>query len=142
MKSNYKYLDHTADILFEARAPTVEQLFEQCALAVEEAMVELKTVGKSKKQSIKAEGSTLEKLLFDFLNELVYLKDAEQFLGRNFDVSVVQTEVGYILKCNASGEKINTQKHHLKVDVKAITLHLFTVEKIKDGWKATVLMDI
>ena len=49
MKAFHKFFDHTADVLFVARADTLPQLFEQCAFAVEETMVEVTKVQPKKK---------------------------------------------------------------------------------------------
>ena len=46
MKPSRTYIDHTADILFKAEAPTLEELFVQCALALEESQVEINLIEK------------------------------------------------------------------------------------------------
>jgi SHS2 domain-containing protein len=33
-------------------------------------------------------------------------------------------------------------RHHQRADVKAVTLHDFSVERMEGGWKAKVLLDI
>ena len=53
MKPTYKFLEHTADILFQAKAETLGELFEQCALAVEESMIKLKQIQPKKEIKIK-----------------------------------------------------------------------------------------
>jgi SHS2 domain-containing protein len=40
------------------------------------------------------------------------------------------------------GELLHAARHHQRADVKAVTLHGFSVEKQDDGWKARVLLDI
>ena len=85
MKANYQYLEHTADVLFEAEAPSLGELFEQCGLAVEEAQVELKGFGTDNQKKIKGKNSKLEYLLFDFLDDLLFFKDSEQMIFSKFD---------------------------------------------------------
>ena len=46
------------------------------------------------------------------------------------------------MTCDAFGEKIDIEKHNPKVDIKAITMHMFEVKKTKNGWRAQVLVDI
>jgi SHS2 domain-containing protein len=142
MNPFHKFLDHTADVFFVARGNTLAELFEQCALAVEETMVELDKVKPSQKEKILAEADKIDRLLFDFLDELVFFKDYKQLVFRKFDLTIKEEEGKYSLTCLAAGEKIDPLRHNPKVDVKAITMHEFEVVKDNKGWKARVLVDI
>ncbi|MBI1968797.1 archease [Candidatus Woesearchaeota archaeon] len=138
----YTFLDHTADVLFQAEGKTLEELFAQCALAVEDTQVNVKKIKPKKTVKIALENQTLEKLLFDFLDELLFYKDAEQLLFSEFAIKIQEKEGKYLLSCAASGEKLDVEKHEPKVDIKAITMHLFEIKKTKKGWWAQVLVDI
>lgn len=140
--ASYKFLDHTADILFQAEAGTLPELFEQCGLALEDTQVHLAQVEPKKKVVFKQENKNVEMLLFHFLDELLFYKDSEQLVFCKFDIYINDKDGGYKLKCTASGEKLSVEKHQPKVDVKAITMHMFEVKKTKGGWKAQVLVDI
>lgn len=164
MNPFHKFLDHTADVFFVARGNTLVELFEQCALAVEETMVELDKVKPVHKEKILAEADKVDRLLFDFLDELVFFKDYKQLVFRKFEIKIEgpalageregkdegkdnrkqegKNEGKYSLTCLASGEKIDPLRHNPKVDVKAITMHEFEVIKDNKGWKAQVLVDI
>jgi len=136
----YKYLEKiaTADIAFEAEAKTIEELFTDSALAVMETMVELKDVEQKEKRIVELEGNNIENLLFDWLSEIVFIKDSENMLFSGFNVEIKDNK----LKAECLGEKIDQQKHRPRVDVKAITLHKFRVERVKDKWKASIIIDI
>lgn len=142
MKAQYHFIDHTADILFRAEAPSLPELFEQCALALEETQVDVPTIDTKQKIEIRGENKTVEGLLFDFLDDLVYYKDAERLVFRVFQIKIEQKGEVFQLLCTAAGETLDVEKHHPKVDVKAVTMHLFEVVKIENGWKAQVLLDI
>lgn len=156
MNPFHKFLDHTADVFFVARGNTLVELFEQCALAVEETMVELDKVKPTHKEKILVEADKVDRLLFDFLDELVFFKDYKQLVFRKFAIKIEEParagereakdegrqEGKYSLTCIASGEKIDPLRHNPKVDVKAITMHEFEVIKDNKGWKAQVLVDI
>ena len=142
MKPSYKFIDHTADVLFQAQAGTLNELFQQCALALEETQVDLSKVEQKESITIKVEHKDVEGLLFDFLDDLVFYKDADSLIFSRFDVYIEEKEGKYFLTCQAYGEKIDHQKHDPKVDVKAITMHLFEVKKTDEGWYAKVLIDI
>jgi len=146
MKATRKYLEHTADILFQAEASTLPELFEQCALAVEESQIPLDNVETREKKEITGKNKKIDLLLFDFLDDLLLYKDSELLIFSKFDIKIDETGSGddkeYVLMCTAHGEKIDPEKHSRDVDVKAITMHMFEVEKTEDGWKAQVLLDI
>lgn len=139
----YKFLDDiaTADIAFEAYGKDLNELFTNCGLALLETMVDLKSVGNSLKWTVENAGKTLERLLFDFLSELVFLKDKDAAVFSGFNINITENE-GYLLKADVFGEKIDPSRHQLKVDVKGVTMHLLKVEKIKEGYKAMVVLDI
>ncbi|MBI4163297.1 MAG: archease, partial [Candidatus Aenigmarchaeota archaeon] len=123
----YKFFDHTADVLFEAEGKDLSELFEAAGLATEETQVDLKGIKQKIRKEIKLEKESVEMLLFDFLQELIFLKDAKLLLFSKIKVSVSE---GKVNKLNAvlEGERIDPKKHELKVDVKAVTLHRFEVK--------------
>jgi SHS2 domain-containing protein len=84
----------------------------------------------------------LDMLLFDFLQEFVYFKDAERLLLRVHEVSIHENDGKFSLNAKTAGEPLHAARHHQRADVKAVTLHNFSVEKQDDGWKARVLLDI
>ena len=134
----YKVLDHTADVMFEGYGKNLNELFENSAIATTDVMVDRKTLGKKIKKEIKIENKRIDSLLFDFLEEIIYLKDAEELLFKEFKVSIKDGK----LKAICSGEKIDREKHKLKLDVKAVTLHKFEVKQVKNKWKAVFILDI
>ena len=142
MQPFHKFLDHTADVLFVAKADTLNELFRQCALATQETMVEVEKVKPKHQEKILGESSKIESLLFDFLDDLIFFKDYKQMVFSTFEINITQDNGKYTLTCVATGEKIDYTRHNPKVDVKAVTMHLFKVEEVKDGWKAQVLLDI
>jgi len=142
MKPKRTYLEHTADVLFEAEAATLGELFAQCGLALEESQIELKDVETKEETVITGKNKKVDLLLFDFLDDLLFHKDADQLIFSKFDIKVEEKDGEFHLECKASGEKLDPKKHEQKVDVKAITLHLFEVKEIDGGWYAKVLLDI
>lgn len=134
----YRILDHTADVMFECYGKNLHELFANAAIATTDVMVERKSVGKKVKKVIELQNDKTDNLLFDFLEEIIYLKDAEELLFKEFKVTIKDGK----LKAICLGEKINRKKHILKLDVKAVTLHKFEVKKTAKGWKAVFILDI
>src|SRR3989344_7698239 len=136
----YKYLEDVsiADVAFEATGKTLEGMFESAGLAVTNVMVkDLKSVKPKVRKSIKLENKDVEKLLFNFLQEFVFWKDKDLLLFSKVCVKIKHQD-GYFLSATLSGEKIDAKRHEMLVDVKAVTWHLFKVEKTK-GWKCHVV---
>ena len=141
----YCYLDDiaTADVAFEARGSSMEELFISAADAVMNVMVEnLDTIEKKERKPITCEAHSLEMLLFHLLEELVYYKDAEQVFLRISHVEIDSSSEMWRLTAQAYGEQINPDRHELNVDVKAVTFHRFTCEQTEEGWKAIVVLDV
>ena len=136
----YRFLDDIVigDIVFEATGKDLNELFESCGLATSESMVDIKDLGNKIKKEIKVKNEKVDLLLFDFLDEIIFLKDSEQLLFKEYKVNISNGK----LKCVAYGEKLDMNKHDLRRDVKAVTMHLFKVEKVNNKWKATVVLDI
>lgn len=139
----FKFLEKIAiaDAAFEAYGKTLEELFVNCAKATFEAMADLKTVTPDQVETVKLENKTVEDLLFDWLAELIYLKDYKAILFKDYSVKIIKN-ANYELEAEVKGEAIDQQKHHLRVDVKAVTYHMLEVKKSKGIWKAKVILDI
>jgi SHS2 domain-containing protein len=91
---------------------------------------------------IQVEDEALDMLLFQFLQELIFYKDAEKLLLRVAAVEIIKEKESFRLSAEAFGEELDPVRHELNVDVKAVTLYRLSVEETKGGWKATVILDI
>ncbi len=141
----YRYLEDiaTADVAFEARGKDLAELFPAAADALMNVMVsDLASIGKSVELEFGVEHEELDLLLFNFLQELVFFKDARRLLLRVDSAEISRGTAGYALTARASGEELDPEKHDLIVDVKAVTLYRFEVRQTEDGWLATVVLDI
>ncbi len=141
----YQYREDiaTADVAFEATGKSPEEVFIASSDALMRVMVENpESIGAARTLDIHLSADKLDILLFRLLNELVFYKDAEQLLLRIAKADIGSAEDRFTLRAEAYGEEIDPKKHHLIVDVKAVTLHLFAVEETTEGWRAFVILDI
>ena len=129
-----------ADVAFEASSNTVSGLFESCAEALTEIMVDPRTVKPRVTRVFEISADTLDRLLYDFLTELIVVKDVDSLLFSKYLVRV--DPVGNSLKATAKGEEIDRGRHKLRNDAKAVTMHMFGVTRAGRSWKATVVLDI
>jgi protein archease len=92
--------------------------------------------------TIRLEHEELDLLLFSFLQELIFYKDARRLLLHADSVRIEQGKGTFSLKAVVSGEQIDAGRHRLLVDVKAVTLHRFQVVFRDDVWKVVVELDV
>lgn len=141
----YKYIEGLthADVAFQATGKTVEEMFESAGIAVLGTMVrDPKKIKPRIKKVIEKRESDIGKLLFDFLDELIFLKDAEQMFFSEFKASISENEGEFLLRVEAMGDKIDPKKHDIVIDAKAVTMHKFEVKKTEEGWAAQVIIDV
>ena len=141
----YDYLEDigTADIAFEATGRDLPELFTAAADATMNVMIDnLEAIEPRETRRIALKNDAIDMLLFDFLQELIYFKDADRLLLRIREVRIDEKEDAYSLNATAVGEPLDPARHQQRADVKAVTLHDFRVEKTDGRWKASVLLDI
>ena len=141
----YEFLEDVAvaDIAFKAWGEDLRETFISAADAVMGAMVEdPDTIQAHEQRSIQLTNDALDMLLFDFLQELVYYKDVELLLLRVHEVQVTHGPGHNALRAAAAGEKLDPARHQQRADVKAVTLHRFSLQQTARGWEAMVVLDI
>ena len=141
----YRFLDDVsiADVAFEAWGDTVEAMFVAAAEATMNVMVaDLKTVSRTVRRPVRVEADALDLLLLNFLQELIFYKDAEQLLLLPYRLRVRTQHAPLSVSADLSGETLDTTRHDLIVDVKAVTLHRFQVKQTERGYEAFVILDI
>ena len=141
----YRYIPDIAiaDVAFEAWGGTLEELFVAAADATMNVMVaDLATVAERLARTIRVEDTEVDMLLFQLLQELIFLKDAERLLLRVKAIEIRSIDGLFTLEAVARGEELDPARHDLVVDVKAVTLHRYRVNKTPGGWEAAVILDI
>ncbi|MBT5304042.1 MAG: archease [Candidatus Scalindua sp.] len=139
----YIFLDDiaTADVAIESRGDTLEELFTASAMATFEVMADTSGIQPEIKKILHLENSEIDGLLFDWLAEIIYLKDSEYMLFGKYDIKITK-DTDYQLDAKILGEEINQSKHDLRCDVKAITFHLFEVYEKNGKWISRFILDI
>ena len=133
----YKFLKHTADIKFQAFGSTLESAFENSALAMANSMYTGKVLQKIKK-IIKVKGKDLESLLYNFLEEILFLLDSTNFFISKIKIKINQED--NILVAKLYGD--NAKNYKIGLDVKAVTYNEMFIKKIKSQWICQVVIDV
>jgi len=143
---SYRFLDglSVGDLAFEATGSTPEELFADAWEAALRVMIEEPSSLETRvRRTVELENDSLEYLLVDFLQELLFYKDAEGLLLRLGSCRISHGDGRFRLVAEAAGEPVSPQRHALGTDVKAVTYHHLSVHRhAEGGWKATVILDV
>ena len=139
---SHRFLDDIAiaDLAFEARGTTPEDLLLAAADALIVTIADPATIVPNRHCTITLTAPDLSSLLFDWLSELVFLKDAETMIFCDADVTV-QNGTSWELSALIRGDT-RQDSHRLGSDVKAVTKHLYDVSHHGNEWIARVVLDI
>ena len=141
----YQYLEDgvTSDVTFHAWGRDLDELFAAAADATTNVMVlVLDSVHAAVSRPAQVTADALDLLLMQFLDELVFHKDAEGLILRATAVHVERATHGYHVHAELRGELIDANRHELGADVKAVTLEGLRVERIGSEWHAYVTLDV
>lgn len=134
----FEFLEHTADLKFRAYGKNLEDCFTNSARALFTAMLDLKKVDAKIERGISIKSETLETLLHDWLSELLFLFETENFVPGGFEVRI--DEERCLMNATLKGEKL-AEKHKHELEVKAVTYHDMIVREERGVWIVQVVCD-
>ena len=121
----------------------MEELFISSADAILNVMIEdLGSVLPAETRRVALKDDSLEMLLFNFLQEIVLFKDTERLLLRVKECEFLEEQGEYETVALLAGERLDPLRHHQTMDVKAIKLSTFHLDKEESGWRASVILDV
>jgi len=134
----YRIIDDlTSDVLFEARGKDMKDVFENAALAMFSVICEVERVKPEKMLEVEVQAESADRLMINWLQELIGLVDTESMFFSKFEV----TEIGEKrLKARIYGEDMTPEKG--ETVVKAVTYYKYKFQKTKEGYSVTVSLDI
>ena len=135
----YEHFEHTADLGLRVTAADLAGLFAEAGRGLTSIIVaNLDRVRPVREVRIAVEGTRLDELLFDWLNEILYVFESQRLLLAQFDVQIDAAG----LRATVRGEEADESRHILEHEVKAITYHGLKVEQTDQGYLAEVIVDI
>ena len=139
----FEFLEHTADVYIAAHGKTLEEAFENAALAMFEVMTDTQKVNPDDEDSVEVEAEDEFALLYSWLEALLVKFETKNMLYSNFKISSIEeTFEGFKIKASVWGEKFNAEKHTQKVGVKAVTYHRMEIIKEIDKVTLEFILDI
>ena len=143
MKKRFKFLEHTADAYVEAYGTSLEEAFENAALATIDVMTELEKVEPKVEEALEVEAPDEYALLYSWLEELLVKFEIAGKLYSRFKIfSIDETPVGLKLKAKAWGELYDPEKHPSKVGIKSITYHQMEIVKKQKSVTLRFILDV
>jgi SHS2 domain-containing protein len=133
----YELIEHTADVGVKAYGKTVAEAFEHAAEGMFDIITDESMINPVGQYDIQLEAPDLEQLLVDWLSKLLFLNDAQDLVFGKFQVTLT----GNQLSASVFGEKYDTKKHGMGVEIKAVTYHMLQVQE-KNPIFVQVLFDI
>jgi SHS2 domain-containing protein len=123
----YRVLEHTADAMVEVHGETLGERFENAAYALFDQVTDVSKVVPRGEFKIVLSAESREQLLVDFLQELLFLHDAENLVFSEFRV---KTD-GLTLEAFVRGEVFDGERHPKRSVVKGITYHRLEFDDAK-----------
>ena len=140
---SYKFLEHTADVKFRAEGSSIEEMFVAAADAMNETVRGDIKILESKERSFEVEGKDLVSLLYNFLEEFLFLLDAEDFLVSKFgDIKIEEPSGEGLFKLSVEISGDSADNYKFTNDVKAITYSEMFVREENDEFICQVVLDV
>lgn len=135
---SWEHFPHDADIGIRGFGISINEAFEQAALAMTAVITNPNTIANNEMIEIVCEEPDEELLFVDWLNALVYEMATRNMLFGKYQVSVINGS----LRGQAWGEKIDILKHEPIVEVKGATYTSLSVKQDDSSWIAQCVIDV
>lgn len=143
MEKHFEFLEHTADAYIAAYGASLEEAFENAALATFEVMTDVMKVEHKIEDSVQVDAHDEYALLYNWLEELLIKFDVTQTVYSRFKVSSIDKKPsGFTLSAKIWGEHFNPEKHPPKVGIKAVTYHRMEIVKKPKAVMVKFILDI
>ena len=133
-----------ADAAFEAVGDTLEEVFNAATQATIELLADPTTVSPDWRREVDLSEEDVDSLLFEWLSNLVYLKDAQSVVFREGPLTLHHDALKnrWLLHGTLIGASINPLQQSLRSDIKAVTKHQYFLGQVKGQWVARVVLDL
>ncbi len=142
-KAGFEHLEHTADVLIEARGRSLSEAFEYAGLATYEVMTDTSMVEPRVRVEVKVEGVDLFNALYRWIEELIAYTDSSRLVFSKFKVHKI--EIGHDnvkVEAEAWGEYFDLKKHPSRTVVKAMTYAQMEMREERGCWTVKFVVDI
>ena len=143
LEKKFEFLEHIADAYIAAYGRTLEEAFENAALAMFEVMTDTSKVEAKGERTLEASGYDEYELLYDWLEKLLIEYYSDNLVFSKFKVeSIERTPEGFRLRGKAMGEIFDPSRHESRVEVKAVTYSLMEIYRKNKIYVLKFVLDI
>lgn len=139
---DFHYIEHVSDAMAEAHGRTLSEVFANSAKALVNIVCDLSKIDLNKSVIVETEGFDQISLLYNWLEKVLLTLLVDNMALANFEVTIERSRDKYKLTSMCRGEGFSEQKHHYKVEVKAITYHEMKIFKRNDMFIVQFLVDL
>ena len=138
---SFEIIEHTADVGIRAKGESLPDCFAAAGRGMMHIVTDLEAVNESRSYPLQIKTDDLERLLFGFLSDVLYLHHVETFLFSEFSLELEEGNNHFSLTGEGRGEEFDPKKHEWRQEVKAVTFHELLVET-HPHYNVEVLFDI
>ena len=144
MSYTFRFLDDIAlaDVAFEAEGDSVEEVFRGATRALIETLADPLTVAVLWERAITKSDGDLAALLFEWLSEIVYWKDAAGVVFHDASLALIEQNGSWTLHGRFAGSPVDQTVQALRNDVKGITKHQYELKRDDACWRVRVVLDV
>ena len=136
-------LDHTADVGFELRASTLEELLDEARRALLMVVFERPPEEGEEEGEIQLSAPDLETLLVRWLNELTYLVQDAGFVPVGAEIRIQRRDGASLsLEARLTGAPLLLEEYGWQGEIKSATFHGMEIADNDEGWCARVILDV
>jgi len=132
---HFREVEHTADRAFTVRGRDLAELFALAAQALRAIQGQPTDTLHAVRREVEISGVDRETLLVNWLNEILYLQDVHQESYSGFEVMAISDT---LLRASLRGAPNASSRR----TIKAVTFHGLKIERLSDGWEATIVVDV
>jgi SHS2 domain-containing protein len=137
--TGWEHFSHGADIGVRGFGVSVEEAFEQAAVALMAVVADVSRIAPTEAIEVHCDAPDLELLLMSWLNAVIYEMAVRKMLFSSFRVTVS----GCSLTGTLAGEKVDPDRHQLAVEAKGATVTALRVVCNQDAqWVAQCVVDV
>lgn len=137
--ASWEHFSHGSDIGVRGIGSSVEEAFEQAALALTAVVANVATIEQREIVEVRCDAPDLELLLVSWLNAIIYEMAVRRMLFSKFRIALA----GYSLTGALAGERVDPERHQVAVEAKGATVTALRVTCNPDGqWLAQCVIDV
>ena len=127
---SYKVLDHATDAFIEVTASSLTEAFKVAGDSVVDIILDNSKIEEKEERNIVVMGKDLNYLLYNWLEDLIYLIITEGFAIKKLNITLEKNEE-YTISAQIFGDDIDIKKHGFKVEIKSPTFHEMDIKQEK-----------